>query len=135
MKKMSLKGENPDFHVFYQSLHAMERKRSENRLQLHICVFPMEKEGWHKLQFDQHLRPPLFHLKSSVPYISLAVTVTHTIWYFCSHLYIRNDHFFFWFLELLWWKLFKKNDDISPLKSKKNSGGASPPPPPHKPPG
>ena len=54
------RGEAPDFHVFYQSLHAMERKPSEKRLQLHICVFPMEKEGWHKLQFDQHLRPSTF---------------------------------------------------------------------------
>jgi hypothetical protein len=50
----------PDLMVFDESLRAMERKSSENRLQLYLCLFPIKKEGLYKLQSDHHLRPSTF---------------------------------------------------------------------------
>jgi hypothetical protein len=53
----------PFFTEKWTSEGAMERKSGQNRLPMYLCVFLIENQCWHSLQFDSYQRRSIFYEK------------------------------------------------------------------------
>src|ERR1700686_4079513 len=78
---------------------------------------------------------PLFHLKSSVPYLFGRHRHAHELVLPFAPNISKMIIFFFFFSRFFGGNYKKKKNIFPPEKKKKISGGGFPPPPPHKPPG